>query len=438
MACAQGAQAVAAPSESAFRYDEQVSGPHKYRFDPQNWLIDIRTGATQAEATAATPSVSYSYDAQGNRVRKGGASGYLIDSSGALPEVALETRGGAAISYVRAGALLLRQTKMGAASSEDLLPLRGHLDTSLGAINIDGNLVEQVDSDAFGNLDQATGLKQMHLYTGQYWDQDAQLLYLRARWYDPKIGRFVSADPFEGKPKDPRTLNRFAYAHGNPVQASDPTGEMTLGEVGSAMDTVFTLATRAYNVYDTLNSFLGASDKLDGPPGLMDVLMTTVIKASAGGVSTSDLGDAASAASAALLLATGGAGPGHHTIPIYMCGGRNQERVTLTRTEHELLHAELLGLSELINVAGRVYQVLGKRRPPGALQPPLIQVARTPYGREAIAAGLGLFYQTEGVGGVTWANKGRGELTGRKLYLVFLKETWSFAVANHTWPTCKR
>jgi RHS repeat-associated protein len=270
----------------------------------------------------------------------------------------------------------------------------------------------------------------------EYWDQDAQLLYLRARWYDPRIGSFISADLFEGKQRDPRSLNRYAYAASNPVHNTDPGGEMTLGEVGSAMDTMFTLATRAYNVYDTLNSFLGGSDKLDGPPGLMDVLMATVIKASAGGVSTSDLGDAASAA---LLLATGGGtGPGHHTIPIYMCGGRNQERVTLTRPEHELLHAQLLGLSKLINVAGTVYQVLGKRRPPGALQPPLVQVARTPYGREAIAAGLGLFYQTEGIGGVTWANKGRGELTGRKLSLVFLKETWRFAVANHTWPTCKR
>jgi hypothetical protein len=44
-----------------------------HRFDPQNRLIDIRTAATQAEAQAAAPGVSYAYDASGNRVRKGGA-----------------------------------------------------------------------------------------------------------------------------------------------------------------------------------------------------------------------------------------------------------------------------------------------------------------------------------------------------------------------------
>lgn len=34
---------------------------------------------------------------------------------------------------------------------------------------------------------------------GEYWDQDSQLLHLRARWYDPQIGRFIRADPTENK-----------------------------------------------------------------------------------------------------------------------------------------------------------------------------------------------------------------------------------------------
>jgi len=70
----------------------------------------------------------------------------------------------------------------------------------------------------------------------EYWDQDAQLLYLRARWYDPRIGRFISADPFEGKQRDPRSLNRYAYAHNDPVHGTDPSGrEFSLGAAMSAM-----------------------------------------------------------------------------------------------------------------------------------------------------------------------------------------------------------
>ena len=69
------------------------------------------------------------------------------------------------------------------------------------------------------------------------------MLYLRARGYDPQIGRFVSADPFEGRQGDPRSLNRYLYASSDPVQKTDPSGEMSLGELGTAMDIQATMRT---------------------------------------------------------------------------------------------------------------------------------------------------------------------------------------------------
>jgi RHS repeat-associated protein len=91
-----------------------------------------------------------------------------------------------------------------------------------------GDSAEAVDSDAYGSLVSDTTTRQIHVYAGEYWDMDARLLYLRARWYDPRLGRFISADPFEGKPTDPRSLNRYAYAHSDPVHAIDPTGRFAL------------------------------------------------------------------------------------------------------------------------------------------------------------------------------------------------------------------
>ena len=209
-----------------------------YRFDPQNRLIDIRTGATLAAVQAASPIVSYAYDADGNRIRKTGSSGatsYLIDGSFTYGQVALESTATTSTAYVW-GNQLIRQTKGGSGSvftgvnaANDLFPLQGYLNSSLGAIDANGNVVEQSLGDAFGQLDTPTGLKQNHLYTGEYWDQDAQLVYLRARWYDPRIGRFISGDPFEGVQRDPRSLNRYAYASSDPITRVDPSGKYPPG-----------------------------------------------------------------------------------------------------------------------------------------------------------------------------------------------------------------
>lgn len=50
------------------------------------------------------------------------------------------------------------------------------------------------------------------------------LLYMRARYYSPDMRRFVNADILAGKISNAITLNRYAYANGNPVSNIDPLG----------------------------------------------------------------------------------------------------------------------------------------------------------------------------------------------------------------------
>jgi RHS repeat-associated protein len=230
----------------------EPAGVTLYRFDPRNRLIDIRVGATRAQAQAATPQVRHAYDADGNRVRA--TSGeqvreFLVDVNHPLPQLARESTAAETIDYVR-GLSQIRQVRKTATAEEQLYPLYGHLGSSLGAVNADGDVVEQVDVDAFGNLDQPTGAKQTHLYTGEYWDPGSQLLYLRARWYDPRVGRFVSADPFEGRPEDPRSLNRYVYTQGDPIHLTDPSGLVSLPE---AMATLNNLGTAIRTALPNVN-----------------------------------------------------------------------------------------------------------------------------------------------------------------------------------------
>jgi RHS repeat-associated protein len=61
-------------------------------------------------------------------------------------------------------------------------------------------------------------------FTGQYFDAEIDEYYLRARQYDPHIGRFTSRDPVFGKFREPLTLHMYLYCLNNPTNLVDPNG----------------------------------------------------------------------------------------------------------------------------------------------------------------------------------------------------------------------
>ena len=65
-------------------------------------------------------------------------------------------------------------------------------------------------------------------FTGQYHEngltQSEGLSYYGARWYDAKLGRFLSADTMVPGPNNPQAFNRYSYVYNNPLNYTDPTG----------------------------------------------------------------------------------------------------------------------------------------------------------------------------------------------------------------------
>ncbi|MCG8348461.1 MAG: hypothetical protein MI924_11875, partial [Chloroflexales bacterium] len=53
----------------------------------------------------------------------------------------------------------------------------------------------------------------------------SDLLYLRARWYDPGSGTLTTRDPFAGRAETPYSLHPYQYAYSNPIHYSDATGK---------------------------------------------------------------------------------------------------------------------------------------------------------------------------------------------------------------------
>ncbi|NEQ99797.1 MAG: hypothetical protein F6K30_24355 [Cyanothece sp. SIO2G6] len=91
--------------------------------------------------------------------------------------------------------------------------------------DIDGAVTDRYWYDAYGELISSLGdTENSYLYTGEQFDEALGEYYLRARYYDPDSGRFVSRDPFEGFLTDPLSLAKYPYVHGNPVNSTDPSG----------------------------------------------------------------------------------------------------------------------------------------------------------------------------------------------------------------------
>ena len=78
--------------------------------------------------------------------------------------------------------------------------------------------------DAFGDILQEMGdIPNRLTYTGQIYDGAAEQYYLRARFYNPVLGRFLQEDTYRGD-----GLNLYAYCANNPVMYYDPSGYITL------------------------------------------------------------------------------------------------------------------------------------------------------------------------------------------------------------------
>ena len=91
--------------------------------------------------------------------------------------------------------------------------------------NTAGAITDEYEYDAFGNSFTKVGTTpNNYLYRGEQYDPDLGLYYLRARYYNAETGRFMSRDPESGKPIYPRTLHKYLYAGGDPVDGWDPTG----------------------------------------------------------------------------------------------------------------------------------------------------------------------------------------------------------------------
>ena len=122
-----------------------------------------------------------------------------------------------------------------------------------------GNVSATYDYDAFGNILSVTNTNPITVsnsfgFHSEYKDPTTNLVYLRARWYQPENGRFVGMDRWEGNVENPSTLNKYSSFNNNPTNMTDPTGNSSIMEVGVIIGGLSIMALMPSNLYATGDS----------------------------------------------------------------------------------------------------------------------------------------------------------------------------------------
>ncbi|MCP3996222.1 MAG: RHS repeat protein, partial [bacterium] len=208
------------------------------RIDPQgiesvdlSWSSENRLVEAAVTTVAGTETAGYTYDLDGLRTSvtlDGTETRFLLDANRPLAQVAEEYAPGApeGLPYLY-GERLLAQGK-GVDRSMHLSD--AHSGVRL-LVDASGAVVDRNSYDAYGGSLAGGTSDNRYRYRGQQIDSALDAYYLRARYYDPELGRFLSSDPFEGVLREPLSLQRYLYANDNPVTFADPSGLLTTVEI---------------------------------------------------------------------------------------------------------------------------------------------------------------------------------------------------------------
>ncbi|KJR46896.1 Rhs family protein [Desulfosporosinus sp. I2] len=133
----------------------------------------------------------------------------------------MEKKGNDSYNYIYASRLYARKGNQGTVYyHQDGLGSTLIITDSVGAVK------NKYQYDAFGNPTIiAQTLENSLLFTGELHDQSG-FIYLRARYYDPAAGRFITQDTVSGKLDNPLSQNLYTYCGNNPVNYTDPSGNM--------------------------------------------------------------------------------------------------------------------------------------------------------------------------------------------------------------------
>jgi len=178
--------------------------------------------------------VSYVYDGHGRRVRDVTAAGskYSLYNQAGQLMYASDVRQSRQTYYISLNGSLLatreKNTATGAVVSR--FQHTDALGTPIAVTDAAKAIVETSEYEPYGRLTNRA-LTDGPGYTGHVQDAATGLTYMQQRYYDPLIGRFLSADPVTAYSSPGANFNRYWYANNNPYKFTDPDGRQSKEDI---------------------------------------------------------------------------------------------------------------------------------------------------------------------------------------------------------------
>lgn len=189
-----------------------LDGQRAYTYDDLDRLIQVTQGMT---------TTLYGYTGDGDRLWQhtaGVTTTFTLDLNGALAQVLAQKQGGQQTTFLPG----IGQYGSGGWSyfHTDALGSVRHLSGGMG-----GSLGD-IDYSPFGEIVNSTGMASWFGFTGEQQDGSSGLTYLRARYYDPSLGRFLTPDNIIPDITNGQSLNAYAYVYNDPINLVDPSGHV--------------------------------------------------------------------------------------------------------------------------------------------------------------------------------------------------------------------
>ncbi len=201
------------------------------------------------QITAGGSTVNFAYDANWQRFKKtvsGNCTVYYIDDSVEVEQVDDTT---ITRTYIDDIAIVKRTKYAGLslASHEITYTLRDRLGSVVTLTDHNNNILEHRSYDPFGKPRYGTMLPSsaatlfdvvggtpftLRGFTDHEHIDQAQLIHMNGRVYDYNLGRFLSIDPLIQAPGNSQSLNPYSYIMNNPLAGTDPSGYMSVGNLG--------------------------------------------------------------------------------------------------------------------------------------------------------------------------------------------------------------